>query len=329
MRIASLLPSATEIVCLLGARDHLVATSHECDHPPNLDLPVLTAPRTSARESSAIDREVRDALGRGEPLYTLNADLLAKLRPDLILTQDLCSVCSIDLSSVQRVVRELQASGLPAPRVLSLNPETLEDVLDDILRVGDAIGCLERARREVVALRDRLWRLQEYVNPYLNGPSLALLEWTDPLFCAGHWTVQMIERAGARHPLNPTRMSIEGSGAGMQAGERRAGPSRQVSIDEFVRTAPEIVVVAPCGFDLARAREETARLLAQPWFCDLPASRAGSVYAVDGNQMFNRPGPRLLDAFAFLVAIVNDRPELIPPAFPFCTLGREPAHGET
>lgn len=329
MRIASLLPSATEIVCLLGARDHLVATSHECDYPPGLDLPVLTAPRTSARESSAIDREVRDALGRGEPLYTLNADLLAKLRPDLILTQDLCSVCSIDLSSVQRVVRELEASGLPAPRVLSLNPETIEDVLDDILRVGDAIGCLERAQRKVVALRDRLWRLQEYANPYIDGPSLALLEWTDPLFCAGHWTVQMIERAGARHPLNPTRMPIEGSGAGLQAGERRAGPSRQVSIDEFVCTSPEIVVVAPCGFDLARAREEMARLVAQPWFCDLPASRAGRVYAVDGNQMFNRPGPRLLDAFAFLVAIVNDRPELVPPAFPFCTLGREPAHGET
>ncbi len=330
MRIVSLLPSATEIVCLLGAGDRLVAVSHECDHPPGLDLPELTAPRTDAREPSAIDRQVREALRAGETLYTLNDEMLRKLRPDLILTQDLCSVCSIDLARVQRIVRELADSGLPVPRVLSLNPQTIEDVFDDILRVGRAIGCEDRARREVVALRDRLWRLQEYVNPYLDGPSVALLEWTDPLFCAGHWTVQMIERAGGRHLLNPTRDPLEGTGAGLQAGQRRAGPSRQVTIDEFVRTRPEIVVVAPCGLDLDRARTELARLGARSWFADLPAARSARLFAVDGNQMFNRPGPRLVDAFAFLVAIINDRPELIPDAFPYGTPDepRTPAQGE-
>ncbi len=323
MRIVSLLPSATEIVCLLGGRDGLVGVSHECDFPEGLDLPVLTAQRTGydpagGVSAAAINRQVSERLASGESLYDLNARALEQLRPDLILTQDLCSVCSIDLETVRGVVRELRGSTGQEARVLSLNPQSLEDVLDDVLRVGEAMDAAERAQAVMVRLRERLWRAQEYVNPYVDGPVVGFLEWTDPLYVAGHWNVQMIERAGGRHPLNPTRDPEEGGvGAGMQAGARLAGPSIRVAREDFVRSEPEFVVIAPCGLSLTQARAEARRLSAESWFCELAAVREGRVAIVDGNQMFNRPGPRLVDAFEFLVGFLNDRPELIPAGFPW------------
>ncbi len=302
MRVVSLLPSATETVALLGGAPSLVGRSHACDFTAGLgSVPVLTAPRGDSDPSPG-------------PLFTLDEDLLAQLRPDLILTQDLCGVCAIDLEAVERVAQRMDST----PSVLSLSPETIEDVLDDITRVGEAMGRQERARAEVVRLSERLFRAQEHVNAYEQGPAVGFMEWTDPVFVAGHWNVQLLERAGGRHPLNETVADDNaGAASGLQQGQRRAGRSIAVSPQVFVASRPEWLVIAPCGLDLEQTREATTRLAREEWFRALPAVRDNRVALVDGSQMFNRPGPRLVDAFEWLVAWLQGRPELMPDGFPW------------
>jgi ABC-type Fe3+-hydroxamate transport system substrate-binding protein len=320
VRVVSLVPSATEILCSIGGRSLLVGRSHECDFPQGLEaLPVLTASRTHADWTASdaarsIDAQVRGATASGKPLYTLDADILAGLRPDLILTQDVCSVCSIDQAAVRRVAEGLT----PSPTVLSLDPTTVEAVMDDMLRVGRAVGRERDAMHAVVALRERADRALEHVNPYVDGPIVGFMEWTDPIFVAGHWSVQLIERAGGRHPLNET-VAKPGSGAavGPQQAERVAGHSVAVTPEIFAAVRPEALVIAPCGLTMEQAWAETGKLSEHAWFRDLPAVRAGRVAVVDGNQMFNRPGPRLFDALEFLVGWLNGREDLIPAGFPW------------
>ena len=313
MRVVSLLPSATELLCAAGGESLLVGRSHECDHPPTAArLPVLTAPRIAAATSAGIDAEVRrvlssgpDASGDGtarpegraaaESLYTLDTQLLGELAPDVILTQDLCEVCSIDLATVRGAARVMR----PEPKIVCLNPVTLDDVLDDLLRVGRGVGLEAEAGRAAAALRKRCRSALGRVNRSAERPEVAFLEWMDPLFAGGHWTPQLIEAAGGRHSLNPP-----------------GAKSRQVMADEFVAAAPERLVICPCGYDLAAIKREIHVLTAQPWWCNLPAVQEGRVVMVDGNQMFNRPGPRLVDALCWLVGWINDRPEVIPPDFP-------------
>ncbi len=264
-----------------------------------------------------MDAQVRAARAEGCSLYELDAAGLAELAPDVILTQDLCDVCSIDLESVRAVAASLE----PAPEVVSLNPETVEGVLDDMLRVGRAVGREREASRAAVALSDRMLRAQEHVNAYEQGPVVGFMEWTDPIYVAGHWTVQLIERAGGRHPLNETVAGEDaGSAAGLQQSQRRAGKSIAVSPEVFAATSPEWLVIAPCGLDLAQTRAEAERLSAKSWFRDLPAVESGRVALVDGSAMFNRPGPRLVDAFEWLVGWLQGRPELIPTSFPWAVL---------
>ncbi|MCA9284762.1 MAG: ABC transporter substrate-binding protein [Phycisphaerales bacterium] len=304
MRVVSLLPSATEILCAVGASDLLVGRSHECDFPDAVrSTPVLTGQRTTAvsegGDSRSIDAEVRASLADGASLYTLDEPLLRRLRPDLILTQNLCEVCSIDLRTVERIAASMD----PPPCVLSLDPKSLEDVFDDLLRVGEAVGRPSEAERRLVALREEYWSAVDYTAPYTDGPEVALLEWMDPLFVGGHWTPQLIRAAGGRHSLNET-----------------GSKSRQVSPDELVASQPERIVVCPCGLDLAAIRAELPRLAEQRWWGALPAVADGAVALVDGSQMFNRPGPRLVDAFRWLVAWINGRPEVEPPGFPWIPL---------
>jgi ABC-type Fe3+-hydroxamate transport system substrate-binding protein len=299
MRVVSLLPSATELLVAVGGRAQLVGRSHECDFPADLgEVPMLTRARTHGGASAAIDAEVSAALASGQSLYELDERLLAELAPDVILTQDLCEVCSIDLRSVERV-----AASLPKPpRIVNLNPKSVFDVFDDLLRVGEACGRADDAERAMVDLRARYWSAIDYVNPYIPGPEVLFLEWCDPPFVGGHWTPSLIEAAGARHSLN--------------AGGAK---SRRVTPEEILAAAPERVVVCPCGFDLARVRAELAALEETRWWPLLPAvldAKPGAIALVDGNQMFNRPGPRLVDAFEWLVAWINDRPELCPTSFP-------------
>lgn len=300
--MVSLLPSATEILAAVGGASLLVGRSHECDFPPGVgSLPVLTRARTGGGSPVSIDASVREAIGKGESLYEVDESLLRRLAPDVILTQDLCEVCSVHLRTVERL-----AAGLtPKPRVVSLNPRSFEGVLDDVLTVGEAVGLAADARRTVVMLRERFHAARDHVNPYADGPVVEVLEWTDPPFTAGHWTAQLIEQAGGRHPLNAV---ARGGGA---------GKSRRVGVDELVASVPEFLVIAPCGFTLEKTREAAASIAREPWFRQLPAVRYGRVALVDGNQMFNRPGPRLIDAFEWLVGWIHDRAELIPPGFPW------------
>ena len=330
MRVVSLLPSATEAIALLlgddactpsARRAHLVARSHECDFPTDpalAALPALTAPRTRFESPAQIDRDVRAQLASGQSLYTLDEARLAELAPDLIVTQDLCAVCSIDLSTVRQI-----AARLPRPpRIISLNPETFEGVLDDLLTLGDALNIPDRARDVTTQLRQRVYAAEDFVNPYAHKPSVAFLEWTDPLFIAGHWTPQLIERAGAVHPLNPT-VPRPGSGAGAgPVGQtlRAAGKSIAIPPEILAATRPDHLIICPCGVSLDAAIALTHDLARHDWFRNLPAVQNQRVAVVDGNHMFNRPGPRLVDAFEFLVAWLNDRPDIIPAGFPW----REP-----
>lgn len=299
MRVVSLLPSATELLAAIpGGTALLVGRSHECDFPPEVaDRPVLTSSRINHGSSAEIDQQVREAFGSGNSrsLYRLNEELLESLRPDVILTQDLCDVCSIDLATVRQVACRLSAE----PAIVSLNPTTVEDVFDDILRVGDAVGLGPVAQHAMVTLRERYWSARDFVNPYLPGPEVAFLEWIDPIFVAGHWTPQLIEHAGGRHSLNP-------------AGAK----SKQVSCDELVASMPEWLIICPCGLDLPMIRSEMQALTGTRWWPMLPAVMEGHVALVDGVQMFNRPGPRLVDALCWLVGWINDRPELVPEGFP-------------
>jgi len=316
MRIVSLLPSATEILCLIGGRALLVGRSHECDFPLGLEsVPILTSQRTPDGASPAeIDAAVRAQLSTNSSLYSLDTALLASLKPDLILTQDLCRVCSIDLNTVLALASTLS----PAPQIICLNPQGLEDVYDDILRVGAAAGLSTQAAAAVVSLRERFFRASDHVNQFIDGPNVAFLEWTDPLFIGGHWTPQLIERAGARHPMNPTQgLPDSGAAAGPQAAARVAGKSIRVPPEILIASRPEALIICPCGVPLPQVRTMAAALSNQPWWPELSAVRAGRIALVDGNQMFNRPGPRLVDAFEWLVGWLNDRPELIPTNFPW------------
>lgn len=318
MRVVSLLPSATEILAAVGGDSLLVGKSHECDHPTGVEgLPVLTASRTTYTTAAAVDREVSGMLAEGDAatsLYHLDTDRLRALRPDLILTQDLCRVCSIDLDAVRRAAGDMD----PRPEILSLNPTSFEGVLDDVIRVARAIGREDAGRAAVVALRERLHRAADHVSMFADPIPTLFMEWTDPVYVGGHWTPQLIERAGGAHTLNPTA-PIPGAGAGTaaQGSFREAGPSRRVTTEEIVASAPQAIIIAPCGLALDAVRAEARILRASPWFQSLPAVRVGRVALVDGSQMFNRPGPRLVDAFEFLVGFLHGLPHLIPPDFPW------------
>lgn len=262
---------------------------------------MLTSQITHASSSAEIDRQVRAALkdgGSGAALYRLDEAALKALRPDVILTQDLCEVCSIDLRTVQRVASEMR----PSPRIVNLNPASILQVFDDLLRVGEAVGLEQLAQTAMVDLRERYWSAIDFVNPYVPGPEVLFLEWCDPPFGGGHWTPELVRAAGGRHSL----------------GEAHA-KSRQLSPEEIVEAAPDRVVVCPCGFGLERAWQELEVLRRTRWWPMLPAvmeGRPDAIAVVDGNQMFNRPGPRLVDAFRWMVGWLNDRPELVAPGFP-------------
>ncbi len=315
MRIVSLLPSATEALCHIGGGQDLVGRSHECDHPADIaHLPVLTGQRTPEASSAEIDESVSASLASGTSLYHLDEDALRELAADLILTQDLCDVCSIDLAAVRRVA----SSMAPEPAVLSLNPGGLEDVYDDLVRIGEATGRVREAQHAVVGLRERFHRAADHTNPYADAVNTLFLEWADPPYVGGHWTPQLIERAGGSHPLNPTEaLPGSGAGAGAHAAHRVAGKSVRVETSAIVESRPQAVVLCPCGFTLERVEQEYELLSQHEWFRALPAFETGRIALVDGNEMFNRPGPRLIDAFEWLVGWLNDVPNLIPEGFPW------------
>ena len=284
MRLVSLLPSATEIVYALGLGDDLVGVTFECDEPPaaRAEKQVVVGGRdTSGMTPADIDRYVRDQLASGEDLYTLHADALARLRPDLILTQDLCRVCALPSGHVSEALDYLGCSA----DVLSLDPYTLEDVLDTILTVGERTGAAERAERLVASLRGRLADVAARVAGRPR-PRVAVVEWVDPPFAAGHWIPDLVTAAG-------------GEPVAARPGRR----SEPLTWPEIAAAEPDLVIVAPCGYHLAGAVAQAAAVTAA-----LPGV---PVWAIDADSLVVRPGPRLIDGVEAIAAIVH--PGAVPP----------------
>jgi iron complex transport system substrate-binding protein len=280
MRIASLVPSATEALFALGFGDQVVAVTHECDHPPAATkLPRLTTsvipPGLSAAE---IDARVREVTGRGEALYGLDEAVLVELRPDLIVTQALCAVCAVSYDDVRAVAGRLPSQ----PAVLSLDPETLDEVLDDLVALGEATG----ERRGGEALRDALASRLREVEAAVAGlerPRVAALEWLDPPYVGGHWVPEMVGFAGGQDALG-------------EPGRK----SRVASWEEIAASEPEVVVVMPCGMYADEAVEQAR--LSGDWLRRLGAAR---VVAVDAASSFSRPGPRLVDGVELLAHVLH------------------------
>ncbi|KAJ3265807.1 hypothetical protein HDU77_003827 [Chytriomyces hyalinus] len=306
-RIVSMLPSASEMVCLVGGEEYLVGRSHEDDYPASITkLPIVTGQNTVFTSSADVDRQVSESLAQGNALYTIDAELLQQLKPSVIVTQDLCHVCAIDLQTVERIANRMN----PKPKIITLNPMTFTDVIEDILRVGNELGFGENAQAAVKALNNRVQaassiasHLLETVNKGVR-PRVLFVEWTDPVYPGGHWTPQLIHMAGATQPIKPATELVG------------AGPSARVTNEACVESDPEIIIISPCGLKLPEATREADLIRDLPWFKQMckPGVR---VAIVDGNEMFNRPGPRLVDALEFLVGYIWNREDLIPKGFPY------------
>lgn len=309
-RIATLLPSATEIVCALGLADEIVAVTHECDYPPAIrGRPVVVRPRVdSSLGSAAIDAEVESTLRRGESLYRLDVEALSAARPDLIVTQDLCEVCALPSLDVEGIAARLPG----APRVLRLHPHTLADILADVLRVGEAAGRGDEARRVVAALEARVAGVETVLRrrpgrPGEEGtPRVFCMEWLDPPFCSGHWMPEIVERAGGREMIG-----------------RHARPSYRVEWDAIAAAAPDVVVLTVCGFDVGRTVAELPAVTGRPEWRGLPAVAAGRVYATDGSAFFSRSGPRIVDGLEIMAAILHPEAAARRPPGGWVRLARE------
>ncbi len=285
MRVVSLLPSATEMVAALGGLEHLVGVTHACDHP------LVVASR--ARVTSVTP-------GGRPPFFALDEDRIRALRPDLLLTQALCEVCAVMETDVRALAERLD----PKPRIETLSATTLDGVLEDLKRVGAALGLADEAEEFIIGARARLRTVHERLKgAKAPRPRVAVIEWGDPLYAAGHWVPEMVHRAGGVDALAPT------------------GTHSAIVTHQAVRAAdPEVILIAPCGYDLARATSEGRRLLASP---EWEWARTRRVFALDGNALVSRPGPRLIDGVEAFARCFN--PSLFSPLDPTFALGLTPA----
>lgn len=297
MRIVSLLPSATEIICALGLEGQLAGVTHECDFPPSVaNLPKVTHTLIPIDASSIeIDRLVRERLKTNRALYTLNLPVLEALHPDLIVTQALCDVCAVAEDEVNAAACSLPGS----PRVINLEPRTLREVFSAIRQVASAAHVEPAGDRVVAALEARVDAVIARTARVQPRPRVALLEWLHPPFSCGHWTPELVEMAGG----------IEGLG---QAGS----PSRTLSWAEVRAWQPEVVVVAACGFDVERTLMDLAEAERVPEWRDLPAVRSGRVYVTNGSHYFSHPGPRLVDSLEILAHALDPETHPLPAGLP-------------
>ena len=286
----------TQTLCYLGGGHLLVGRSHEDNYPTNItDRPILTGQRTSFTTAAEVDLQVSASLSSGESLYTLNSELLSTLEPSVILTQDVCAVCAIDLPTVHRIASKMD----PQPHVVSLNPDKLYDVLDDVVLVGEAVGMKDEAKEARKSLEARIDAVKEFVE-YVPGDmrplNVAFVEWPDPIYVGGHWTPELIKLAGGTTPLHP---AAEGGGS---------GASFPVTPEAVIQSDPDLIIVCPCGLDLAATRKEVDNMSKHEWWSSLRAVQEGKVVLVDGDAMFNRPGPRLVEALEWLAVLMHGLP---------------------
>ena len=275
-RIVSFLPAATEITYAIGAGADLVGRSHECDYPPEVKaLPVVSRPALPLEGLSQkeIDSAVATRLASGESLYQVDEKLLDELHPDIVLTQDLCQVCAPSGNELSRALRDMSTP----PEVLWLTPRNIAEIEQNILAIGDATGRQEVARQLVERNRQRIQRVIQSVGDARRP--VAFLEWTEPLFCGGHWVPEMVAAAGGDDPLGQT-----------------GGDSRRITWDDIAASEPEMLIVAPCGYGLSDAIAVAKRL---------PQTIDAQVYAVDANAYFARPGPRVAEGVEVLASIFH------------------------
>jgi iron complex transport system substrate-binding protein len=291
MRICSLLPSSTEILFALGLGDSVVGVTHECDFPPEAaKKPALIRPRVDPQAQPAeLDRQVTKLVARGESIYSVDADLLSSLSPDLIVTQDLCRVCAASPDDLAAALARFARR----PQVLALTPHSLADVWNDIRRVGEATQRRREAQGLAITLEQKVAAVEAKATRAAARPRVLCLEWLDPFYVGGHWVPEMVAKAGGEDVLG-----------------RASEPSFRVTAEEVSQTNANVVVVMPCGYSAARTVAEfDFTKLPESWR-DLPAIRERRIFAVDANSYFSRPGPRLADGVALLAHLFH--PDLFP-----------------
>ena len=308
MRICSLLPSATEVIALLGLSNELVGISHECDYPPSVrSVPVMVEPMILPHglASHDIDRQVRQLVASGQRLYRLKDHLLRQAQPDLILSQDLCHVCAVTPDQLHDALCSMPRQ----PTVLTLNPRTVHDVIDDVVRIGDAAKRSAEGHRLAARLRDRLEAVRTRVQRIAHRPRVVCIEWLSPLYLAGHWVPEMVQLAGGQDVL-----------------AQPGSPSRVVTWDEVLASAPDALIVMPCGFSLERTHTELFQMMQQPGQWRLSSPLAQHTFLVDASSYFSRPGPRLIDGIELLAAILHPSDHDHIQESMACRLGPLPIH---
>jgi iron complex transport system substrate-binding protein len=292
MRVCSLLPGATEIAFALGLGDDVVGVTHECDYPAEArqkPIVVRSLIDSNRMTSLEIDRWVSERLRSNKGLYVIDEKRLREAAPDVILTQGLCDVCAIDYNEVVSASESLAKK----PKIVSLTPNCLTDVLDDVARVGEATGQGHRAERLVRQLEERISAVRKEVARSFARPRVVCLEWFNPTYAAGHWVPEMVELAGGYDVLG-----------------RKGEPSARTDWNKIVESAPDVIMLMPCGFDVPRTLGEAAVLKQLVGWHELSAVKAGKVFAVNGHAFFSRPGPRLVDGLELLAHIIH--PEIFP-----------------
>lgn len=289
-RIVSLIPSATEIVCALGFQEKLVARSHECNFPAGVErLPVCTEPTFNPEGTSAeIDRRVKSILEQALSVYRVNADVLKQARPDVIVTQSQCEVCAVSMREVEQAARDYLNV---QPLIVSLAPNALDDVFADIQRVADALGAAGTGAQVVARLRQRIDAIAARTRRLTSRPTVACIEWIEPLMSAGNWMPELVEIAGG--------VNLFG-----EAGKH----SPWMKWEELAAKNPDVILLAPCGFNVERSLKELPALQRAPQWASLRAVREGRAYVADGSQYFNRPGPRIVESAEILAEMLH--PEL-------------------
>jgi iron complex transport system substrate-binding protein len=287
LRIISLLPSATEIVAALGFGDHLVGRSHECDFPSGVEnLPVCSSTKVPAHGTSCeIDQRVKAIVAEGLSVYRVDVDRLWELRPDLILTQTQCAVCAVTPRDLEQALCTWTGT---QPTMVSLEPNNLDDVWNDIRRVGKSLGVPDRAEVLIESLTQRLTAIRDEARIAQSRPSVAAIEWLGPLMAGGNWMPELIEIAGGRSLF-------------LQAGEH----STWLEWASLIQADPDVILLLPCGFKIAQTIRDLHLLTENPAWADLGAVKEGRVFLIDGHHFFNRPGPRLVESAEIVAEILH------------------------
>ena len=286
-RVLSLLSSTTEVVCALGCADQLVGRSHECDYPPEvMNLPICTKPKFNIDGSSIeVDGQVKSILQNALSVYYINEDLLKKLKPDIILTQSQCEVCAVSEKDVKSVVKNITGIN---PDIISVEPNSVKDIFKDIKIIAEALNVVDKGADLIDFMKNRIRVLKKSYD-IKSGPTVAAIEWINPLMAAGNWVPELIEMAGG--------VNLFG-----EAGKH----SPWMNYQDLIEKNPQTIIIMPCGYNIQKSIVEIDSLIKQKGWEELSAVKNDKVYITDGNQFFNRPGPRIIESLEILIEIFHN-----------------------